>query len=61
MTTLKEPYFMENEDWYYFDEVGFKYKLTDKAPLKAIISYKEYYDTLDSMQLKVWLYEHCIL
>ena len=38
-----QPYFMENEDWYYFDEEEFIYKLTDKAPKKARESYDEYY------------------
>ena len=38
-----KPYFMENEEWYYFDEKDFKYKLTDKATKKAIESYNEWY------------------
>ena len=38
------PYFMQNKVWYYFDEENFCYKLTDKAPPKAIESYKEFYD-----------------
>ena len=38
-----KPYFMENEEWYYFDEKDFKYKLTDKATNKAIESYNEWY------------------
>lgn len=38
------PYFMQNKEWYYFDEENFCYKLTDKAPPKAIESYKEFYD-----------------
>ena len=37
------PYFMTNKEWYYYDE----YKLTDKAPKKAIESYKEYYSEDD--------------
>lgn len=41
--TLPKPYFMENEEWYYFDEDSFMYKLTDKAPKEARDSYKEYY------------------
>lgn len=41
--TLTKPYFMENEEWYYFDEDSFMYKLTDKAPKEARDSYKEYY------------------
>jgi hypothetical protein len=39
----EKPYFMQNKEWYYFDELEFKYKLTEKAPQKAIESYKEYY------------------
>jgi hypothetical protein len=45
--SIEEPYFMKNEDWYYFDEVEFKYKLTDKATKEAIKSYEEYYKLLD--------------
>ena len=39
-----EPYFMKNEEWYYFDEKDFMYKLTNKAPKEAVKSYKEFYD-----------------
>lgn len=39
----KRPYFMTNKDWYYYDEEEFKYKLTDKAPPKAVESYNEFY------------------
>lgn len=46
--TVEEPYFMQNKEWYYFDEDEFCYKLTDKAPEKAKESYKEYYDTVYS-------------
>ena len=45
--TLEKPYFMENDEWYYFDEDAFKYVLTDKAPEKAVESYKEYYKLVD--------------
>lgn len=41
--TLEKPYFMENKEWYYFDEKEFKYKLTDKATPKAVESYKKFY------------------
>ena len=44
---LEKPYFMENEEWYYFDKKEFCYKLTDKAPKKAIESYNEFYKILD--------------
>lgn len=46
MTTL-EPYFLKNEKWYYFDEQAFMYKLTDEAPEKAKVSYKEFYEQLN--------------
>lgn len=40
---IPKPYFMTNEEWYYFDEEKFIYKLTDKAPEKARESYREFY------------------
>lgn len=43
---LDEPYFMTNEDWFYFDNGDKKYKLTDKATQKAKESYKEFYEAL---------------
>ena len=45
--TTEKPYFLENEAWYYFDEDEFCYKLTDKAPKKAVDSYNEFYDLLE--------------
>ena len=43
----KEPYFLSNKDWYYYDEEEFCYMLTDKAPKEAIESYKEFYNELN--------------
>jgi hypothetical protein len=37
--------FMENKEWYYFDEKTMEFKLTDKASKEAIESYKEYKKT----------------
>lgn len=37
------PYFMENEEWYYFDYEKKRYMLTDKAPKEAIESYEDFY------------------
>ena len=37
------PYFMENENWYYYDYEKMKYRLTKDAPEKAVKSYEEYY------------------
>ncbi len=37
------PYFMTNEDWYYYDEDEFRYKLKDGAPPEAVKSYEEFY------------------
>lgn len=45
--TLPRPYFMENDEWFYYDEEEGICKLTDKAPQKAIESYKEFYDDDD--------------
>lgn len=39
---LRRPYFMENDDWYEFDEETEKFVLTDKAPVEAVESYKKY-------------------
>lgn len=38
------PYFMENPEWYYFDEENCCCKLTDKAPPEAVKSYNEFYE-----------------
>ena len=46
--TIDKPYFLENEDWFYFDEEEWCYKLTDKAPQKAVESFKEFYELLES-------------
>ena len=43
---IKKPYFLTNVDWYYYDYDELIYKLTDKAPQKAIDSYKEFYSKL---------------
>lgn len=40
---IEKPYFMNNPEWYYFEEDEFRYKLTDKAPEEAKKSYKEFY------------------
>lgn len=40
---IDEPYFMSNEDWYYYDKEKRTFVLTDSAPKSAIESYKEYY------------------
>ena len=47
--TVKMPYFMENKEWYYYDEEEYCWKLTDKAPKEAIESYKQYYENLDEL------------
>ena len=46
MTYYEEdkPYFMTNEEWYYFDPEESVYKLTNKAPQEAIESYNEFYE-----------------
>lgn len=44
---LDRPYFMENEEWYYFDFEEKKFKLTDKANNEAKESYKAYYEAVN--------------
>lgn len=44
---VKEPYFMKNKEWYYFDENEFKYKLTANAPPEAVKSYNEFYEAVE--------------
>ena len=57
MLIAEEPYFMKDSSWYYFDEKEFRYKLTDKAPNEAIVSYKEFYEQdleqYDIMNIKI--------
>lgn len=47
MTIPEEPYFMKNKAWYYFDPEEWRYKLTEKAPIRAKISYKQFYKALE--------------
>ncbi len=47
MLKEKMPYFLNNKDWYYYDVENGRYKLTDKAPKKAIDSYNSYYKEID--------------
>lgn len=44
---ITEPYFLTNEDWYYFDEKECRYFLTDEAPEKARKSYVDYYQAVE--------------
>ena len=48
MELTNEPFFMSNKEWFYFDEKEWCYKLTDKAPKKAVESYKEFYNALNN-------------
>lgn len=43
---IEEPYFLKNAEWYYFDEMECKYKLTEKATEEAKESYNEFYKKL---------------
>ncbi len=44
---IEIPYFMENEEWFYYDNEKEIYILTEKAPEKARRSYYEYYSEND--------------
>lgn len=47
MMDVEMPYFLNNEEWYYYDEDEEMYKLTDKAPKEAIESYDAFYNDLN--------------
>lgn len=40
---IKKPFFMANEEWFYFSQDEFCYKLTDRATAEAKKSYEEFY------------------
>jgi hypothetical protein len=47
---LTKPYFLENDDWYYHDEIEWCYKLTAnglKNP-KVLKSYEDFYALLNN-------------
>ena len=44
MLETKQPYFLKNEEWYYYDGKTNKFYLTDKAPEEARKSYEEFYN-----------------
>lgn len=52
-------YFMENEEWYYYNEKESKYKLTNNAPKKAIKSYEEFYEDNIKFDNGEWKTYHC--
>lgn len=39
---IEKPYFMENKEWYVYDDVHGILRVTEKAPRKALESYVEY-------------------
>ena len=47
MVLIEKPYFLTNKKWYEYDEKGKKYILTNKAPQKAIESYKDFYKQIN--------------
>lgn len=51
--TLDQPYFMQDESWYYFDGNELRYKLTDKAPKEAQESYKEFMELVDVKDIEL--------
>lgn len=44
--TTEKPLFLQNSEWYYFDEAEWKYKLTEKATTEAVKSYEDFYKAL---------------
>lgn len=51
MVSLEKPYFMENQDWYYYDEEEGVLKLTKNATKKAKESYLEFYSELERFSI----------
>ena len=47
MVLVEKPYFLTNKKWFKYDEKNKKYILTDKAPQKAIESYKDFYKQIN--------------
>lgn len=47
---LEKPLFMTNSEWYYFDDIEWKYKLTDNATEDAKKSYGDYYSSLGQLE-----------
>ncbi len=47
MNDIERPYFLENKEWYYYDEEEGIYKLTEKATEEAIKSYNEFYKAVE--------------
>lgn len=47
----KKPYFMTNKEWYFYDVKSGRYKLTEKAPKKAVDSYNDFYKKLNVNEL----------
>ena len=45
------PYFMNSNEWYYYDESEGICKLTDKAPLEAVDSYNDFYKEQDEEEI----------
>ena len=39
---LEMPYFMENKEWYTYDDESEKFVLTENAPVEVVESYKQY-------------------
>lgn len=48
---LPEPFFLKDETWYNYNVELNEYELTDKAPPKAVESFKEYYELLNKLAI----------
>ena len=44
--TIEKPFFMLNQEWFYFDEEKMQYFLTEKATKKARESYEKFYSSV---------------
>lgn len=58
MQVSKKPYFMTNEEWYILDDVTGEITLTEKAPLEAIESYKQYMKKIEEMEDEMYSFSN---
>lgn len=49
---IAEPYFLKNEEWFTYNFEKAEYELTDKAPPKAVESFKEFYELWEELTLE---------
>lgn len=49
MQITKKPYFLENKKWYKYNNIQGRYTINEDAPVKAKLSYQEFYKELNKV------------